>query len=77
MADGTPCFEVEEIYVRPELRGRGYGGMLFRYTEECVRKEADYLLLSTATKNWQAILNFYLEEQGMQFWSARLFKKLK
>lgn len=77
MQEGTSCFEVEEFYVRPAYRGRGYGGMLFQYMEECVRGEADYVTLGTATKDWQAILNFYLEEQNMQFWSARLFKKLK
>ena len=26
--------------------------------------------------NWRAILHFYLEELGMEFWSARLFMKL-
>lgn len=77
MPDGTPFFEVEELYVKPELRSRGYGAALFRFAEEAVRDQADYILLSTATKNWRAILHFYLEELDLRFWSARLFKKLK
>ncbi len=76
MPEGTPCFEVEELYVRPALRSRGFGGRLFRYAEDCVRGEAAYMMVGTATKNWRAILHFYIEELGMDFWSARLFKKL-
>lgn len=76
MPDGTPFFEVEELYVKPAFRGRGWGAALFRAAEEALRGEADYLMLSTATKNWRAILHFYLEELDMRFWSARLFKKL-
>jgi hypothetical protein len=34
-------------------------------------------MLSTATKNARAILHFYLDELGMEFWSARLFKSLE
>ena len=34
------------------------------------------MILSTATKNWQAIFHFYLDELGMEFWSARLFKRI-
>lgn len=77
MKAGTACFEVEELYVRPEQRSRGYGAALFRFAEEAARGEADYMMVSTATKNWRAILHFYLEELGMDFWSARLFKKLE
>ena len=40
------------------------------------REEADFVLLSTATRNWRAILHFYIDELGMEFWSARLFKPL-
>ena len=76
MPDGTPVFEVEELYVKPEYRSKGIGKMLFTYAESAVRNEADYIMLSTATKNWRAIFHFYLDELGMEFWSARLFKKV-
>ena len=76
MPDGTPVFEVEELYVKPEYRSKGIGKMLFAYAESAVRNEADYIMLSTATKNWGAIFHFYLDELGMEFWSARLFKKV-
>ena len=77
MKDGTPFFEIEEIYVRPEYRSRGIGKRLFDYAEDMISDEADYLMLSTATKNWKAIFHFYIEELGMSFWSARLFKRSK
>ena len=35
------------------------------------------MMVSTATRNWRMILHFYLEELDMDFWSARLFKKLE
>ena len=45
--------------------------------ENAVKNEAEYMVLSTATKNWRAIFHFYLDELEMTFWSARLFKKIK
>ena len=77
MPDGTPFFEVEELYVRPECRSRGIGKELFSFAEAAVRDGADFLLLSTATRNWRAVFRFYLDELGMEFWSARLFKKVE
>lgn len=76
MPEGTPYFEVEELYVVPERRSRGIGGELFRYAEAAVQTEAEYMVLSTATKNWRAIFHFYLDELDMTFWSARLFRKI-
>lgn len=77
MPEGTPFFEVEELYVVPEKRSRGIGAKLFRYAEEAVKTEAEYMVLSTATKNWKAIFHFYLDELGMTFWNARLFRKIR
>ena len=62
--------------MKPEWRSQGVGSALFRYMETRVRPDAEYLMLGTATKNYKAILHFYIDELGMDFWSAALFKKL-
>ncbi len=74
---GTAFFEVEELYVRPECRDKGVGRALFRNVENAVRDQAALIMLGTATKNFRAILHFYIDELGMEFWSARLFKRLE
>jgi len=72
-----PFFEVEELYVKPELRSKGIGKQLFLHMEEVLKQEkVELILLSTATKNYKAILHFYLDELGMEFWNARLFKRI-
>ena len=76
MPEGTSYFEVEEIYVVQQRRCEGIGEALFRHVEKTVKGQADYIVLSTATKNWKAILHFYIDELDMQFWSARLFKRI-
>ena len=77
MAEGAPCFEVEELYVRPERRSAGIGTALFCFAEAGVKEEAQWIVLSTATKNWRAVLHFYIDELGMDFWHARLYKAIQ
>lgn len=74
---GTAFFEVEELYVRPECRDKGVGRALFQHVENAVRDQAAFIMLGTATKNFRAILHFYMDELGMEFWYARLFKRLE
>ncbi|QSX06302.1 GNAT family N-acetyltransferase [Sedimentibacter sp. zth1] len=77
MQEGTQYFEVEEIYITPKYRNFGIGSMLFDYLENVLSNEnIKEMLLSTATKDYESILNFYIKRKGMQFWSARLFKHL-
>lgn len=74
--EGSKVFEVEEIYVVPERRNRGIGSELFRFAEDRMKDEAEYVMLSSATKNYKAIMHFYIDELGMEFWNVRLFKKM-
>ena len=70
-------FEIEELYVHPSYRSRGIGKQLMESLEkELKKKELKMMVLSTATKNWKAIMHFYIDEIDMNFWSARLYKHL-
>lgn len=77
IADGEAYFEIEELYVKPEQRSCGIGRALFDFAENAVSDEVGMFMLSTATKNHRAILHFYIDEMDMQFWSARLYKRIK
>ena len=77
MGEGTAYFEIEELYVVPDHRSEGIGRLLFGCAEQTVASEGiGYLMLTTATKDYKRVLKFYIEEKGMAFWSARLYKKL-
>jgi len=77
MEVGTQCLEIEELYVVPGHRSRGIGKALFRGAEQAAKAAGvGMITLSTATKNYKSILHFYIDELDMDFWSARLFKKL-
>lgn len=64
-------------YVRPELRSQGIGKALYDCAEAAVKADGmEFILLSTPSKDHRRILHFYIDELGMEFWSARLYKRL-
>lgn len=73
---GSTCFSVDELYVLQSYRGKGIGKTLFAQLENTVSESCSYLTLSTSTKNYKGILKLYVEELGMCFHSAFLFKNL-
>ena len=70
-------FEIEELYVHPSYRSSGIGKQLMESLEKELKKKGlEMMMLNTATKNWKAIMHFYIDEIGMNFWSAKLYKRL-
>ncbi len=72
----SKCLEIGEIYVVPEYRSKGIGRKLYQSAISDSARDIEFVTLSTAAKNYKAILHFYIEELGMNFWNARLFQKL-
>lgn len=74
---GSRCFDLDELFVLPEYRSRGVGRGLFEAIEREAMDKAEYLTLSTATKDYKRILKFYIEDGGMFFHDAFLIKQFR
>lgn len=73
----SPFFEIDELYVSKAYRSQGIGKQLMTFVENKLKQEnIHHLQLTTSTKKYQSILHFYIEEMGMEFWSARLYKHI-
>ena len=73
---GDKCFYVSEVYVLKEYRSQGIGRQLFTAIEEEIKGKAQFLTLSTSTKDYEKILSFYTKCVNMDFHDAFLIKKL-
>ena len=75
--ENSKVFELEEIYVKKDYRSMGIGTTMFKAIEDKLKNEGvTYITLTTKTKDYKKIFHFYIEEMGMTFWHARLFKEL-
>lgn len=74
---GERSFSIEIIYIKPAFRNMGVGRLLFQALESQAREsDCTSLQLAAVSKSWQKLLHFYIDELGMEFWSAILLKKL-
>ena len=77
MIDGTKYFGIEEIYVLPEKRNLGIGKMLMDFVKTLAKEEGyEYIFLVTSTKDWNKVLDFYINKCDMTFYCASLVEKI-
>ena len=77
MQDGEKYFGIEEIYVSPSKRDFGIGKGLMDFAKEIAKRDGyKYVFLVTSTKDWNKILDFYINKCDMTFYCASLVEKL-
>lgn len=70
-------YDIEEFYILPTFRNQLIGSKLFKFIEESIKDKVDVIQLISATKDYKKALHFYIEMLGMDFFAAKLFKKMK
>jgi GNAT superfamily N-acetyltransferase len=69
-----PYVEIEDIYVRPDLRNRDIGGALLERSLEVAQQEGiERFTVGTMSKETDKILKFY-RSHGFTPWRLQLFK---
>lgn len=71
-----PYLEIEDLYVVPQLRGRGIGKALIdRVLAEAKAQGIQHASVYSAVKDLRRAIAFY-EEAGFESWYVRMFRKL-
>lgn len=70
-------FYLEELYVKKQFRNKHIGTKLFEYLEQYAKdNHCKGIELNASSKDYKKLLHFYIDELGMSFFSAFLYKKL-
>ena len=74
LPDGTAYLEVEDIYLIPEVRGRGIGSRLLNSLLEGAERQGIHrALVYSSVKNIGPVMRFY-EHQGFRSWCVQMFR---
>lgn len=74
---GQKVFYLEEIFVAKNFRNRKIGSLLFNFIlNEAQKENCDYIETNAVSKDYKKLLSFYINKMDMDFWSARLIKKI-
>ena len=74
---GQKCFYIEELYVDSQYRNNNIGQSLFKFIENYAKEiGCDYIETTAVSKDYKRLLSFYIDNLNMEFWSAKIIKKL-
>lgn len=74
---GDIIFYLEEIYVIPNKRNLHVGEKLFRFLESYAKEQnAKAMEVSAVSKDYNRLLDFYINKLKMTFFSAFLYKTI-
>ena len=71
---GERYFRLDELYVHPDHRERGVGGLLVdRLLAEAQAEGVDRARVYSAAQDWQRIIAFY-QRHGFKMWYVELYR---
>ncbi len=74
---GDKYFYLDEIYIAKQYRRMCVGEKLYKFLEDyAISQGAKTIRVSAVSKDYNKILNFYINKLGLTFWSAFLVKPL-
>lgn len=74
LRDGERYVEIDELYVRPDLRSQGIGhALLDRVLEEAAARGVTRSLVYSASAEWDRVVRFY-ERSGYRMWFIRMVR---
>jgi len=74
---GVRFIEVHDLFVTNDYRSYGVGKKLLEHCEqEALTAGIKHILISSATKDADAVRNFYMNKNDYKIWTTQFFKHL-